>query len=293
MTTSGPRSGKFGFVNGAIQVRNWSLNWNEALADRVHSASMGGHERISGVEDWNGSFEGFGGWPGANLFPGNSFSMLLFAGPDDGVYGNTGKVWVGTAIIESLTINWNWLPSNSINWSIAFAANGCLADADNEYYDSSEVCVASMCDLYVEVSEYCTTTGTGGYSTLANLESATLTFTSANQPVVNSSTSCCTQRRPGILDWTFSFVDQEQHVVLNYATPYVFRAWTSSLKYWELAFGLMQDVTDIRVDVESGAINTKTNNFAMSGRVCCDEQSYQAGWIIDPEGNSVWPVAAV
>ena len=296
---SGPRSGKHGYVYtqyGETYIRNWLLNWNQALAARIHSASAGGTERVYGVEDWNGTFEAFGGNP--NIFPGDEFTIGLFSGPSDGVHGTTGQYWSGDAICDSLTINWNWQPSQTINWSAAFSANGCLADTDDEKYDAGADCVASMCTLSITYQNECVA-GSGGtgdegsFTTLANVESATLTITAANQAVVNSSTACCTKRVPGNIDWTLAIVDQEEYPILAYNTYYRFRLYDTAATYWSLAFGLLQDISNIRVDRENGTLVTKTNTLAMNARACCGQNDAILGEIVDPDLVTRWPIAVV
>lgn len=307
--TSGPRSGKHGMVSAygwegtySRHIRNWNLNLLEQPENRVHSASRSGHERIVGVRDWNGSFEGFG--PDPFIFPGNDINITLYAGPKTGVYGTAGQTYVGTAIVDSITINWNWQPTQSINWTANFSGDGVLAYASDDYiYDDSVVCDPSMCDLVFEYQDFCADgtpanwvdgqgySGTGEtFVDWENIESATLTITSDNLAIVNSSTGCWTERVAGNLDWTLSIVDQEEYLIPTYDVYYLFRLYSSLTTYWELAWGLLQDISNIRVDIESGAIVTKSNNFAMAGRVCCAAGQGKIGVITRPDGVIEWPI---
>lgn len=295
--SSGPRSGKHAFVSGLSQITGWTLNWNESYETKYHSASRGAPERTRGVEDWNGTITGFGGNPG--LFPGDEFAFRFFDGPDDGVYGHTGLIWYGNGIIDSMSIVWNWTPNQSLNWTINFSANGCLDDMIGELYDTSTECANRMCNLAIEYDEAClslgtgTGTGTGSYLEWPNVESATWTVTANNQVITNSSTQCCTERTAGTLDWTLDIVDQEQYLILDRSTPYAFKLYTTSTAYWLLKWGYLLNVSNIRADISTGAIMTKTNNFAMTGRVCCGTDSAITGVITDPDSTDVWPVAAV
>lgn len=291
---SGPRSGKHGAVNGINTVRNWSLNITGAIETRYHSASRGGPERYAGVEDWNGVIEGFGGNPG--IFPGDSVALVLFSGPDDGVYGHDGLTYYGTALIDSLAINWNWQPSQSLTWSAGFSANGCIASQDDTIADTPNIgCTARMCSLSVAYLDDCGTTGTS-FTEWDNIESATLTFNADNQMYVNSSTNCCTGRRPGNIDWTLELVDQEDYAVMDSADVWAFRLYDTATTYWQLYWGILQDLSNIRVDIESGAIKTKTNTIVMNGRTCCANvgtgTTADIGYIINPSGGTEWPIPA-
>jgi hypothetical protein len=298
-TPSGPRSGKHGYaytINGIKHMKNWSLNWNQALETRYHSESRGGPERFYGVEDWSGTIEGFGGNP--LIFPGDEIALELFTGPSTGVYGAVGETYKGNAIVDQLTINWNWQPNQSLNWSVNFSADGCLSEAEDEEYDLSTTCDTSMCNLSLTYQDECIAgsagTGVEGlWTTWNNVESAVLTITAANQAVVNSSTACCTQRVPGNIDFNLAVVDQEEYPILDFNTYYNLRLYTTAALYWQLRFGLLQDITNIRVDRESGAIVNKTNTLQMTGRICCGTDPAQHGSIITPASRLAWPIAAV
>lgn len=298
---SGPRSGRHGSVavgaSALHSIRNWNLNAIENHEARVLSSTRAGTMRFPGVADWNGSFEGFGGTP--PVFPGDQVALSLFAGPDTGVFGATGLVYFGNAIIDSLTITWQWQPTVVVSWSANYSANGCLAYNTDEYYDTILECVAQACSMKAMYQDECSAgsgSGTfgasdGEFTELANVESITLTFTANNLVVVNSSTNCCTEREPGTLDWTLAIVDQEQYPILDYDTYYHWHLYTTATEYWCVAYSLLQDVSNVRVDMESGAIITKTNTLAMASHACCtgDQSSSRIGVVTDPAGATHWP----
>jgi len=289
---SGPRSGKHGVVNGICFVRNWTLNVLNAVETRYHSASRGGPERYTGIEDWNATFEGFGGDPG--IFPGDIIDLKLFAGPSSSTWGDPGQTWYGSAIVDSLSVIWNFQPNQSLQWAASVSANGCITQTDDEYYDTTCLtCPTQMCSLAIKYMDDC---GTGtAYADWNYIESATLTFTAANVAYINSTSACCTNRRPGNIDWSLDIVDQEDYPVMATSDTWAFRLYTSAAAYWELTWGILQNISNIRVDIESGAIKTKTNNIVMSGRTCCTGVGTGAGADIgaikDPGGTTVWPIA--
>lgn len=300
---SGPRTGRHGFMNGVPFMRYWSLNWSQALETRYHSASYSGPERTPGIEDWNGVVEGYGGKPG--IFPGESIALKLFSGPSDGVHGNTGKVYAATAIADSLTINWQWQPSQMLGYALNFSANGCMGSEENDYYDTTDTCHANMCNMWVEIASVCdievdTGTGTGTtslpvYTEVQNLESASLSITADNGVIVNSSTNCCTQREHGNVDWTITLTDQEQYPLFNFNEYYAFKMYIAPGVYWDVQYGELQDITDIRIDRETNDIVSKTNVFAGSGRICCGDDAGDGatiGQIVDPDSATKWPVTA-
>jgi hypothetical protein len=289
---SNVRSGKHGAVNGVPSVRNWTLNILNQVETRIHSASRGGPERHQGIEDWNAVIEGFGGNPG--IFPGEDLTMSLFTGPSTGVFGATGLAYTGTAIVDSLTINWSWQPNQSINWSANISANSCIGYTEADIVDSSTTCYARACGLNVYYyQDLCAGTGTADVL-WERVESATLTITADNQAYVNSSTTCCTYRVPGNIDWTLDIVDQEDYRVIDEYDDYAaFKLYVDGTNYWDIAWGILQGINNVRVDIESGAVKTKTNSLAMTSRVCCDvvgsATDAEIGHIIDPGGTTKWP----
>lgn len=297
---SGPRSGKHGVVKAAnatsgvtgvvSAVRNWSVNHNQTPEDHVHSGTLGGHERGNGYFDWNGSFEGFGAYPG--IFPGDLFEFTGFAGPDNGVFGTSGNAVIGNAIMDSLTINWNFQPGGSLSWSGSFSANGCL-DEDN-VADITGVytpCPYRMCNLVLKYKEACA----GVLTNFAAVQSASLTFTSANIPFNNSDTLCCTYRRPGNLDWTLGVVTQDNYSPFVNGAFYEFNLFTNATEFWGMQWGLFTGIDNFNVNIETGEIITKQFNFAMKGFHCCTPGSLEIGEIVTPalggDARIVWPLA--
>lgn len=312
MPQSGPRSGKHGLgLYGAGTVyqalRNWVLNHTSTPEDYVHSGTAGGHDRVGGVFDANGTFDQFGGTP--VQFPGDTFTFIGFEGPDTGVYGQSGNALTLPSIVDSLTINWDWAPGGRLSMSTTFSANGCLDTETSSSYTNDDPslygCPTRMCDLSIWAQRVCDANGigsqgsgsgeTGGALTrLDNLASATLTFTADNQTVVNSSTYCCTERRPGNVDWTLAIVDQENYVQFQESDIYLFKLYVNATLFWELAWGIFTGVDNVNVNRETGEIISKTNNFAMKGLLCCGagDTAPDMGYIKSPGAVTRWPIAA-
>ena len=287
---SGPRSGKHAAALGITNLRNWTLNRINALETRYHSATRGGPARQDGVNDWNGTVESFGGFP--DFFPGDYITGLsLFEGPDDSVYGHTGVTWTGNAIVDYITINWNFQPNQSLNWSAGFSAHGAIVDGTGVVDDVSDDCPDRICDLHIDHLDPCIPEV--AYTEWLNVESAILTIRAANVPYVNSTTACETFRRSGNIDFTFDITDQEDYTIVDLLADLSLRAYITASAYWELNYAKLQNFSNIRADRETGAIKNKTNNFVMNGFLCCTPGSGAStiGSIIDPDGVTQWPIA--
>ncbi len=293
---AGPRSGKHGAVSrdgdvGIEQVKFWSLSQTNAVEDLVHSASKGGHNRQGGFDDNSIQIEGFGGFP--NFFPGDPVTFYLFAGPDDGILGHLGKVFAVPSRVSSLTINWNWVANGSLEWSATLDSNGCLGEpSDNSIIDTSELCSPQMCSLLPRAG-HCSIDDHNSYDIIENVVSASWTITADNPSYTNSSTNCCTGREAGNLDWTLSIVDQEANRTFAHKDYYGFKFYINATEYWLFRYGISTGISDLRVDRQTGVIKSKTNNFSMSGQLCCGGTDYKEGAIVTPNDVTVWPIAPV
>lgn len=292
MAATAVRSGKHGAVEGDSgvyhQIRNWTLGITNTPQDRVSSATRGGHTRRLGVEDWSGQFVGFGGLPPLEVFPGEKVNLALFTGPTTGVFGAVGLSYIGPAIIDSLSISWDWTAGGDIMWTAGFSANGCMTtQAGDDVVETPEQCVSRMCPLYIEYLDFCNDIV---YTTWPNVKQATLTFTSDNQAYSNSSTTCCTYREPGNLDWILEVVDEDAGEILVRDTPYDFKIYINTTDYWQVSYGLFHSMEGLNVDVFTGAIKSKTNRIAMNGQTCCTGSgSLTIGSIVNPDGVTMWP----
>lgn len=305
---SGPRSGKHGAVKygsggGAFltSIRNWIYNSTSTPEDYVHSGTRGAHDRAGGVWDSNGTFEQFGAIP--VLFPGDSFDFYGFAGPDTGVFGTNGNTIVGPVLLDSLTINWDWNPNGRLSMSSTFSANGCFDEENsNDIVETPAFCPTRMCDLSIWVKRVCDEDGPGSGSgsgsgnvgpyKLDNVLTASLNFTADNQTVVNSSTLCCTERRPGNVDATFSLVDQDNYIQFGKDDIYIIYAYVTATLYWEIAWMQYTGTDNYNVNLETGAVISKNNNFSFKGLLCCGAASPTLGYIHSPGAVVRWPIAA-
>lgn len=292
-----PRSGRLGFVGdytGAVltrysRVKNWTLNQTANPESRVYSGTRYGTQRIPGFIDTTGSFEGFGGIP--PLFVGDSFTFFGYTAPTSGVPCTPGCAYHCSAIVDSLSITWNWTAENrGVNWSASFAANSAvttLASFDDPC-DDAVYCDPNPCDLELILKNPCSADAVVEW---CNLVSATLTFTSALDRFSNSSTACQILSLAGNLDWTLEVVDENPCIIPTLQSDYWITLEVSSTQTWSLKWGQFTGVSNLLVDTESGAMINKTNIFSMQAVNCCTPASPVRGAIIDPAGATVWPYA--
>jgi hypothetical protein len=268
-------SGRFGAVDGMSTVRNWVLNETTQPAEYRASNTRAGTGRKEGVYDYTGSFEGYGGVP--PVMPSEYFDFVGYTAPGSGQFGAVGVTKnADAAIVQSVTINWDWTTGGLLDWVVNFAAGApnIITEASAAVTDLTPPAVKIVCPTKITL--------TTNNTVWPNLTRASLTITANNPSFVNSSTQGRTGRRAGMIDWTASVTEQ---AVAGNATlspslclgslvggDTLMRMWIDATTYWGLLWAHYVDASDFRVDNDTGAIIGQTNNFAKAG--------------FDPDGDS-------
>lgn len=291
-----PRSGKLGFVGdytGDVltrysRVKNWTF---DALSDsekRVYSGTRLGTQRIPGFIDYKGSFTGFGAKP--PKFVGDIFTFIGYTAPTSGVPCTPGCAFTSLALIDSLSITWNWTRENrGVSWTIGFSSNEpseTITDFDDPC-DDSVFCDPNPCDLTFVMKDACT----DAVVEFCNIVSITLNFTATNIEYSNNSTGCIVKREVGNLDWTMEIVDQNPCIIpiINHDYWFEILSTVTPLEKWILKWGQYLGPTNLSVNMETGEIISKTNNFGMQAVNCCVPGTPVRGSITAPGGTIVWP----
>lgn len=283
MGANGPISGKFGALNGISCVRRWSITDLMEIRRVVASNTGGGSGRSKGLQDWNGSFDVYGGHP--EVLPGSIFAFSGYVGPDDGVQGSNGLVYSGNALLTQLTINWDFVGSTPINCSGTFGGSGILSSAQAApITDTTPVPDFDTCQLKFEIGPE------SSEQLWKNITTASLTLQCDEQVVANSSSNCWKLRRGGPKDWTLSVnLESEDRTQLSEmptkGSQVRIKAYTSSEAFWLLEWGRVRDYTNIQVDIESGAVVGCTCNIEMD---IVNESDGSLGRVVAPGGSVHW-----
>jgi len=291
-----PRSGHLGFVGdytGAVltrysRVRNWTFDETSMPQERVYSGTRFGVQRIPCYKQSSGSFSGFGVSP--PLFAGDVFTFFGYTAPTNGVACTPGCAYHVLSIVDSVTLNWNWTAEGcSLDWSIAFsgiAAPTVLAAFDDPC-DDAPFCDMSPCTATLLLYNPCAAMAAVEF---CNITTAALTFTAKNIAFSNSSSSCFVQKTVGNLDWTLAVVDQNPCIIPTLNLDYRIKLQaTAAPAYWILDYGIFTGVNNLNVNIETGEMVSKTNNWMMQGVLCCTVDTPVRGSIISPAGVTVWP----
>ncbi len=279
-------SGKFGVVNGQSTVRNWVINDVQEGKAFVSSNTKGGTGRRESIHDWTGSFSAYGGIPAA--LPGAALAFSGKTSADDDSQTGTGQVYTGTAIVDSVVITWNWASGDILSYVTNFSGNGELVESVATLSDATSPVTPAI--LLTKV-EWETNTVGPVFTEWENLAQAVLTITAANQPYVNSSSVISGKawrlRKAGIIDMTLAVTEQ---ATLRASLPAlgvseVIKLYTDATLFYELTWMQVLDFSGINVDIETGAITSRTVNFGMDGF-----KAGVAGTIKLPDASTYWPV---
>ena len=271
--------GKLGMVNGLTNVRKWSIEETSDAKTAVSSATAGATVRRPGIKSWSASVDLFGGNP--EVMPGDFLSFVGYRGPTTGVAGTAGIRSAGTAYVESLVINWNWLTNEFINTTLNLQGSGPVAHASGAAISDATVFNnGTPCGLTVRHGVTPTV--------LPDVISATLNITKgASVAKVSSSTACWTERLAGpAVDWTCSITQQNDLGVGPVAISGDVRLLlpASSGNDWDLQWGHLVSITGVVVDIETNAIIQQTLNFGMNAAV-----AGALGFIKRPGAVDWWP----
>lgn len=249
-------------------VRRWSLSEVVTPAEFRASNTKSGTGRREGVYDYNGIIEGYAGVP--PVMPSEYFDFSGYTAPTTGARGAAGQVHSAeNAIVEEVTINWNWGTCELLNWSLRFASGEPLPIT----HASSSIVDAVVPDPPIVCGTKVTLTTNN--TVWPNIVSASLTIRANNPKYNNSTTQCFTGRRPGIIDWSAAIVEQATNPNTTLTTALclgvkvggstVLRLWVDATDYWDLQWGLLENISDLEVNDDTGDIISQTNNFAMNG----------------------------
>lgn len=274
-------SGRFCAINGVGGLRDWTASETSTPAKVVDSATKNASLRRKGPKSWSGSYNASGGLP--DLMPGESFSFIGYTAPTSGIEGEVGWRLSGNAIVDSVTINWNWQSQEVLSHSVQFQGDLGLSKASGAaILDVSTPAYDHLVNAFIDWAINGAASAVWG-----DLVSASLTFTNPSVQYVNSSTGGLTGRKPGpAIDWTLSVVEND----FAKASPALgdqveLKLYTTNALFWHLKWGIVKDFSNLNVNRTTGEIISRTVAIEMNGF----DDAGVAGTIIKPGAVTFWP----
>ena len=261
-------SGIYGLVDGISTVENWNINDTRTSDSYVASNTLNGTVRGGGIRAWDGGFSGRGNTP--PVMPGEEFNFKGYTEPTSGTEGDTGITYDGQALVNSVTVSWNWATNLILGWTVSFNGLPGLTYATAiPVLDTTIPTIGASCGTKVE---YATTAAPTIFNEIPAITQATLTITSTLASEANSSTvaggECWMGYSKGPIDWTLA-MPQEDYIRGVDGYPLLggfslLRLYVDATDYWELRFGKMESYTNLVVDRNGGSTIARTLNLAMS-----------------------------
>lgn len=279
--SGGVHGGRYGVVNAIAAVRNWQVNDNRALAAFANSGTAIGHGRKGGVGSWSGQYQNHGATP--PVMPGTLFGFVGYTAPDSDVLGTTGMKYSGNAMVDSVTINWDWASGNVLETATTFQGDLGLSAVAGSSVVPTDALVSDpepVSPCHIDYSTDGTT-----WTPLANLTQAQLQLTNSVQGYVNSSTAGLTGRKAGLFDWNLSISIEDSLLGggVTKGTDYQWRLYTTASLFYQLKWGTVQEFTNLQVNIETGAIISHTIAVQMNAEVAA-----VLGHVLAPSTTAIW-----
>lgn len=253
-------TGRFGAINGVGSAFNWNLTETKPPESIVNSATRAGTGRIPGIGNWVGSYMRAGGKPA--VLPGETFTFKGYVGPTSGVYGSNGPSYSIPAIVSSVAVTWDWSSRKLIRHTVNFANTGVMTyvASDPAIVDSSTPILDRIALLPSNDFIY------GVVPTLiTHKKTATLTLTDGLQQLSNSSSGPVKNSIAGIFDWQLAIdIDNAGIIIASDTYLDTIKLFVNATEFWLLNYGLIGEATNLKVDMESGAVVSQTLNIYMS-----------------------------
>lgn len=237
-------------------MRNWNLTDVQAPVTYSSSQTKLAMGRKTGIRSWQGSFQGYGGYPG--FVPGEYLDFLGYKGNDAGDE-TPSEVAGGEILITSLDITWNWQSNEVISWQAAFTGNGEIA------YTTPDLELPS--DGTAPPTP-CNTQWNRNTVAIPALTTGTLNLSCTAIETVNSNSYangfCWKGVKPGIKDAKASVTQESDTQPYTVGELITLRCNIDATTYWELAYMHFLGYSNIQVNRETGAIITQNLDYEMS-----------------------------
>ena len=214
--------------------------------------------------------------------PGETLAFVGYGAPDSGVYNTVGQRYSGNVMITQAQIVFNFESGEPIGYTLDFVGQLALtktaaaaAIVDSTAPDIPEICAASL--EYFNVSD----------QLITDVTQATLTITSDVKTFANSSTvvsgTCWQNAIAGPIDWNLTWTRQSELAALEPGAQHVFKVNDTASTLWTLTEGIVGDMSNIQVDVDTGNIISHQQTAYMQAN------PGTLGSITMPDTTTFWP----
>lgn len=270
-------SGKNGLADGISTLRNWSCGFENDVKEFFASNTDGAPMQVEGNDDWSGQAMANGASP--YKLPGETFT---FTGSVDGSKGVFGTVFVNRVEI-SIPLEEGEIITHTIN----FQGSGNYTLGAAVVSDATDPTGPSAIGCKLQTT---TNFAAPSYANATHVRSMTITLEADNPAYNDSGTDGHTTRVAGNIKGSISWdvYEDELSNLPAEGTMYGVRAFVNATEYWELEWVMVNDVSGIEIDRDTGALLSATISANYSGFVESGGSVYQ-GNIVDPDVVTFWP----
>ena len=271
-------AGVGGAINTIEQVRTWQIESKADLAEYASSNTRQAMAAMSGNTDWSGSYAAYGAQPEA--MPTEAFA---FAGSIDGTNGAS-----GTAIVESVEIDWDIEGGKPISHVVNFAANSALTIGAQAASDTSLLLPPSAIGTKIELG---TLVAAPVWTAVTDVRTIKLTISAGNQAYASSSSSGGMLRKAGNIKCSLSYSIYEGDWA-NLVTPNTesaVRLYDDATSFWLIEWIKFGAASSLLVDREGAGLVGATMNAEHMPLATVDA-AIAEGSITTPDTNEWWPL---
>lgn len=271
-------SGRLAVVNGEVAMSKWSVSEASSPVAIYNSHTGMLPARMHGPLSYSGSIDADRGVP--RVMPGQVFTFEGYMGPNNGVAGTPGPMWSGLALVDSVTVNFDWTTNKPVSHALSFSNAGAFT------YNAAATAPSLTGDFTpIEVcGKTLRFTPVGGSETeLEMVKTATLSLSASNGKVTNSSTGCRTDSIGGPGDCKLSVALDTPGRQLTPGALYTV-AIPCGADDWVLQYMICKGYTNLQADRTNGNLIGATVELEYSRFNAAGD----AGSGITPPGGSAW-----
>jgi hypothetical protein len=235
-------SGFGGAVDGVPGVGQWEISAATTVRPFAHSGTRGGTGRVVGNDDWKGSYQAYGAVP-AKM----PWDTGTFTGTIDGTKGASGP-----ALFTRAAIQINVEAATPLEHTVQFEGNGEVTLGAAAASDTAITIPAPARGLKASLG---TLDAAPTWTDLA-IRAAALSVAAPGQAGVDSSTAGAVLRVKGNLDCTamLKVYIADPGQLPAKGSHAALRLYVDPANYWEILWMIVQDVSEVRVDLKTKAL---------------------------------------
>jgi len=276
----GAISGYLGKVDGVHTVARWRISSSVDLKAVVASNTKKGTITLGGVQDWEGSYEAFGGAP--QKLPNDAFT---FKGSLDGAVNVSGPVRCSSVEIVIDIEN-----GEPIRHTVNFSANGVLTISESSAVTDATV-PSPPSSLGCKL-EHSLLAATETYVEQADVRTITIRISANQASYSGSSSSGYMQRVAGPINvevtWSKYIANGTEFLVKN--SVYILKVYVTATSFWHFKWMRIGSISDIDTDMEGATIIGGTTVSGMCGFADVPPTPTPTeGFIKKPDATTYWP----